>query len=62
MAALVKGGAVVERIGPEALAQMKQKVKPVETAWIEKAKNKGLANPEAVPAALQEEIAASAAR
>ena len=41
---------------------MKQKVKPVETAWIEKAKKKGLANPEAVLAELQKEIAANAAR
>ena len=56
---LIKGGATVFRVEGPMLEQMKQRVKPVETAWYEKARKRGLADPERALDDLRKDISAN---
>jgi TRAP-type C4-dicarboxylate transport system substrate-binding protein len=50
---LRNSGGSVETVSPQMLAELKQKLLPVEKTWIEKARKKGLADPEATLQALR---------
>lgn len=57
-----KAGNVVEKLSPAVVEQIKVRIKPVETEWVERAKKKGLANPEQMLTELRDDIAASTPR
>lgn len=57
--ALKTAGYTVEDASPELLAQLRDLVKPIEQAWVERAKAKGMTNPEEVLAEYRAGIAAS---
>lgn len=54
-----KAGATIESLSPAVTAELKQRIAPVEQAWIERARKKGLADPAATLAALRAEVAAT---
>ena len=54
-----KAGKQIDTASPAMVAEMKQILKPVEAAWIEKAKKKGVAQPEKLLEMLRAEIAAA---
>lgn len=56
---LAKQGNTVDRPGPAVVDEIKAKLKPVEATWFEKAKKKGLADPEKFLDDLRKEIAAA---
>lgn len=53
-----KAGRTIETASPAMVAEMKAALKPVEATWIEKAKKKGVAQPEKLIEALHAELAA----
>ena len=57
--AMRKAGKSVETASPATVAEMKQALKPVEAAWIEKARKKGVAQPEKLLETLRADIAAA---
>ncbi|MBS3652043.1 TRAP transporter substrate-binding protein [Pseudaminobacter sp. 19-2017] len=57
-ARLKEAGYVVEEASPEMVAELREKLKPIEQAWIERAKAKGLANPEEILAEYRAAISA----
>ncbi len=59
---LAKGGSVIDRPSPAVVEQIKARLKPVETTWAEKARKKGLADPEKMLDELRQEIAAAMPR
>lgn len=56
-----KNGQSIETASPALVAELKQALKPVEVAWIEKARKKGVAQPERLLEALRADIAAAQA-
>ena len=54
-----KNGKSVETVPPALLAEMKTTLKPIETNWFEKAKKKGVAQPEKLLEQLRADIAAA---
>jgi TRAP-type transport system periplasmic protein len=54
-----KAGRTIETASPAFVAELKAALKPVEASWIEKAKKKGVAQPEKLIEALRAEIAAA---
>ena len=54
-----KVGKSIETASPALVAELKQALKPVEAAWIEKARKKGVAQPEKLLEALRTEVAAA---
>lgn len=54
-----KAGNTVEALSAPVMAEMKQRLQPVEQGWIERARKKGVADPAAALAALRTSIAAS---
>jgi TRAP-type C4-dicarboxylate transport system substrate-binding protein len=57
-AAYKKAGRTIETASPAMIAEMKTALKPVEATWAEKAKKKGVAQPEKLVEALHAELAA----
>lgn len=57
--AMKKAGKSVEAVPPALLAEMKTTLRPVEAAWIEKARKKGVAQPEQLLEQLRADIAAA---
>lgn len=57
MEQIVKGNAVVQQAGPALAAEMKTLLAPVEKTWVEKARKKGVADPEKLVDQLRREIA-----
>jgi TRAP-type C4-dicarboxylate transport system substrate-binding protein len=56
---LRKAGGAIEVLPAETVAELRKRLQPVEQAWIERARKKGLADPGAALAAMRAEIAAS---
>ena len=54
-----KAGRTIETASPALVAEVKQTLRPVEATWIEKARKKGVAQPEKLLEALRAEIAAA---
>ena len=54
-----KSGKTVETITPASLAEMKVLLKPIEAGWIEKARKKGVAQPEKLLEQLRADLAAA---
>ncbi|WP_165435287.1 TRAP transporter substrate-binding protein [Bradyrhizobium sp. Leo121] len=57
--AMRKGGKSIETASPELVAEVRQALKPVETAWIEKARKRGVADPQKLIDDLRADIAAA---
>lgn len=58
-AAMRKAGKSVETVSPEVLAEMARLLSPIETGWIEKARKRGVNEPEKLIQALRAEVAAA---
>lgn len=56
--AMRKAGKSIETASPAMVAEMKTRLKPMETAWADKARAKGVAQPEKLLDALRAEVAA----
>ena len=56
--AMRKAGKSIETAGPAMVAEMKTLLKPMESAWAERAKKKGVADPQKLLDALRAEVAA----
>ncbi|NUZ07700.1 TRAP transporter substrate-binding protein [Piscinibacter koreensis] len=56
--AMRKAGKSIETANPAMVAEMKQLLKPMETAWAEKAKKRGVAQPDKLLEALRAEVVA----
>jgi TRAP-type C4-dicarboxylate transport system substrate-binding protein len=54
-----KMGRTIETAGPAMVAEMKTTLKPVEATWIEKARKKGVAQPEKLLETMRSELAAA---
>lgn len=59
--AMRKSGKSIETASPELVSELKQALKPVEAAWVEKARKKGVADPSKVIDDLRADIAAAQA-
>ena len=59
--AMHKAGKTVETVSPALLAEMKTTLKPVEASWIERAKKRGVPQPERLIAEVRSEVAAAGA-